>query len=140
MKTFETETGRVLVGRLERGDDILVALTDLCKRQGVTAGSLWAIGAVERGGVGYYDQKEGRYIENRFDSGMEIVALQGNVSLKEDEVFLHCHAILADREGRCFGGHLLEGNIAFACEFTIEAHPGAALNRTGDPATGLMLW
>jgi predicted DNA-binding protein with PD1-like motif len=140
MKTFETEAGRVLMGRLERGDDVLGALTGLCKQKGITAGAVWAIGAVERGGVGYYDQKEGRYLENRFDSGMEIVALQGNVSEKNGEVFLHCHVVLADREGRCFGGHLLEGNLAFACEFTIAEFRGIALNRTEDPATGLMLW
>jgi predicted DNA-binding protein with PD1-like motif len=140
MKIFETEAGGVLVGRLERGDDVLTTLTGLCRQRGITAGSLWAIGAVERGGVGYYDQAEGRYLENRFDSGMEIAALQGNVSLKDGEVFLHCHVVLADREGRCFGGHLLEGNIAFACEFTIVGLRGAALERTEDPATGLTLW
>lgn len=140
MKTFETEASHVLVGRLERGDDILAALTRLCQQQGISAGSIWAIGAVERGGVGYYDQEQGRYLENRFDRGMEIVTLQGNVSLKAGEVFLHCHVVLADREGRCFGGHLLDGNIAFACEFAIADCRGATLERTKDSATGLMLW
>ena len=140
MKTFETGAGRMLVGRLERGDDVLGALTGLCKQKGITAGAVWAIGAVERGGVGYYDQQEGRYLENRFDSGMEIVALQGNISEKEGELFLHCHVVLSDRKGHCFGGHLLEGNQAFACEFTIVELKDITLNRTGDPATGLMLW
>ena len=64
----------------------------------------------------------------------------GNISRKDDEIFLHCHVTLADSEGRCFGGHLLDGNVAVACEFTVAVPEGAAPERTHDEDTGLALW
>ncbi len=140
MKSFLFEGQRILLGRLDRGDDILDGLTEFCIRHGVAAGSIHGLGAVERGGVGYYDQEAAAYREIRFDRGMEIACLVGNISRKEDEVFLHCHVVLADGDGRCFGGHLVEGNVAFACEFTVIAAEGTPPERTLDEATGLMLW
>jgi predicted DNA-binding protein with PD1-like motif len=140
MKSFGFERQRTYLGRLERGDDVLLGLTKFCKEQGIQAGGLSAIGAVERGGVGYYDQAGREYRENRFEQGMEIASLTGNISLKNNEVFLHCHVILADAEGRCFGGHLLEGNVAFACEFAVSALDGRPPVRTHEEKTGLMIW
>lgn len=140
MKSFSFDGGKVLLGRLERGDDILRELTEFCVQQEVNAGSIQALGAVEHGAVGYYDQETSGYREIRFDEGMEIASLVGNISRKEGEVFLHCHITLADRKGRCFGGHLVEGNVAFACEFAISALEGPVPERTHDEATGLMIW
>ncbi len=140
MKSFSFGGQRVLLGRLEMGEDILRGLTDFCVEHGISAGSIQAFGAVQRGGVGYYDQEAATYREIRFEEGMEIASLVGNISQKQGETFLHCHIILADEEGRCFGGHLLEGNVAFACEFAVTALEGTAPERTRDDATGLMLW
>jgi predicted DNA-binding protein with PD1-like motif len=140
MKSLSFEGQRVLLGRLEKGEDILRGLTEFCVLHGVRVGSVQAIGAVQRGGVGYYDQAATTYRETHFDEGMEIASLMGNISQKEGEVFLHCHVILADAEGHCFGGHLLEGNVAFACEFVVTSLDGAVPERTLDEATGLMLW
>lgn len=140
MKSFLYEGQRVLLGRLEKGEDILNGLTQFCVSHGVGVGSVQAIGAVQRGGVGYYDQAATTYRETRFDDGMEIASLMGNISQKEGETFVHCHVILADAEGHCFGGHLLEGNVAFACEFVVTALDGTGPERTLDEATGLMLW
>ena len=140
MKSFLFEGQRVLLGRLEKGEDILNGLTEFCASHGVRVGSIQAIGAVQRGGVGYYDQAAATYRETRFDEGMEIASLMGNISQKEGEVFLHCHVILADATGHCLGGHLLEGTVAFACEFVVTALEGTVPERTFDEATGLMLW
>lgn len=140
MKSFSFEGQRILLGRLEKGDDILEGLTEFCVQHNVAVGTIHGLGAVQRGGVGYYDQEAGTYRETRFEGGMEIASLIGNISRKEGEIFLHCHAILADRDGHSFGGHLLEGSEAFACEFAVTALEGSVPERTHDHATGLMLW
>ena len=140
MKAFELDVQKVVLGRLERGDDVLQRLTEFCKRNGVEVGSIQALGAVERGGVGYYDHEARVYHEIHFDEGMEIASLVGNISSKDGETFLHCHVVLADKGGRCFGGHLLEGNVAVACEFAVTVLEGTVPERTYDEATGLVLW
>jgi predicted DNA-binding protein with PD1-like motif len=140
MKSFEYTEKRAFLGRLARGDDVLQGLTEFCKRSQVRVGHLEALGAVQRGGVGYYDHVSGVYRERRFDEGMEIASLVGNISQKDGDIFLHCHVILADRDGRCFGGHLLEGNITFACEFAVTDLEGNPPERSPDTSTGLDLW
>ncbi len=140
MKTFEFPTERVLLGRLERGDDLLEALTDLCRRQGVSAGTVQAIGAVEHAAIGFYDQRAGRYESISLLEELEIASLLGNVSLKDGEPLVHAHVVLADATGLCRGGHLLPGTSVFACEFTLRVLEGPALERTLDEATGLPLW
>jgi len=140
VKSFAFKKCRYFLGRLERGDDILAGLIDFCNQEDIEAGNISAIGAVESGGVGYFDQVASEYRQVRFDQGMEIASLTGNISLKDSKLFLHCHVVLADQQGRCFGGHLLEGNIAFACEFSIQALTGEPPLRLPDEATGLFLW
>ena len=140
MKSFSFERQRVLLGRLEKGEDVLGGLTEFCVQHGVMVGAIQAIGAVQRGGVGYYDQVNATYRERRFDEGMEIACLMGKISIREGDVFLHCHVVLANAEGHCFGGHLLDGNVTFACEFVVTALDGPVPDRMHDEATGLMLW
>ena len=140
MKTYAFENRQVFLGRLERGDDLLRSLTRFCKDLNIRAGSIQALGAVEKGSLGFYDQATREYQELRFEGEMEIAALVGNVSLRNGEIFLHCHAVLSDAEGKSFGGHLNEGTTVFACEFSVFPLLGPAPVRTRNEATGLMLW
>ncbi len=140
MKSISYSEKKCWLGRLEKGDDILASLTRFCHEHSITVGTVSAIGAVQEGGVGFYDQKAAAYREIRFSEEMEIASLSGNISRKDGETFLHCHVILADVEGKSFGGHLLEGNLAFACEFVITEFAGSAPERVLDKDTGLMLW
>lgn len=140
MKTFSYEPGRIVMGRLERGDDLLGRLTAYCVEQQIRVGTLSALGAVERAAVGYYDQATQQYHQHVFDQPMEIVQLIGNISSKDGETFLHCHVTLSDDQGRCYGGHLFEGTTVFACEFLVTELSGPVPQRHPHAATGLALW
>lgn len=130
----------VLLGRLQRGDDLLEALTVLVRQEGVRLGRLEALGAVEKARVGYYDQEAYEYRYLDFDQDLEILALVGNVSLRDGQPMVHAHLTLGDAQGRAFGGHLVPGTRVFACEFAIEVLEGAELHRGHDEATRLPLW
>lgn len=140
MKEFVFTGSRLLMGRLERGDDLLEQLTAFCHQHDIRAGAVWAIGAVERARLGYFDQAAGSYRTREWEQPLEIVSLSGNVSEKEGQPFAHLHAVLADEQGACHGGHLLEGCRVFACEFVVMKLEGEIPRRTTDPATGLALW
>ncbi|OPL16265.1 MAG: DNA-binding protein [delta proteobacterium MLS_D] len=128
------------MGRLSRGSDILEAVNELCRREGIRLGRVEAIGAVEKARLGYYDQQAREYRYNQLDRPLEITSLSGNISLRDGEPFVHAHITLADSDGRTYGGHLAEGNIAFACEFMVEVFEGAPLERRFDEETDLYLW
>lgn len=129
-----------LVGRLAPGDDLLGALEALVRERNITAGHVQFIGALERGALGYYDQKGRRYQTVTLDRHLEIAAGMGNVSLRDGGPTVHAHVVLSDDEGHCWGGHLIPGNVVFACEFTIAVLEGEAWSRHPDEYTGLTLW
>ncbi len=128
------------IGRLERGVDLLDALTERIRQAGVQLGRVEAIGAVEKARVGFYDQGSRVYRYLQFDRPLEILALKGNVSLKEGQPMLHAHVTFGDENGHAFGGHLAPGTVVFACEYILEGFAGGELHRGHDEATGLPLW
>ncbi|MEW6276624.1 MAG: PPC domain-containing DNA-binding protein [Bacillota bacterium] len=134
-------TARRIMGRLKKGDDLLAALTRECADAGIELGEVRALGAVSRARVGYYDQVARRYEYVDLDTPLEILALVGNVSLKDGQPFVHAHITLGDREGRAWGGHLAEGTVVFAGEFIIREYLSEErFERRFDEETGLFLW
>ncbi len=135
------EPGRLLMGRLPKGCDLLAELTRICQDNRITLGEVRAIGAVERAKIGYYDMQSREYQWLELDQELEILSLVGNVSLKDGEVFVHAHITLGDDKGRAFGGHLAEGTKVFACEYAIQEYKSSTrLQRLWDEPTGLYLW
>ena len=134
------ERGRVFIGSLERGSDLLAGLTDFCSENQIALGKIVGLGAVQRANIGYFDQADRIYRFMAMDRPLEITSLVGNISLKEGEPFIHAHVTLGDEEGQCFGGHLGEGNIVWAFEFKLEEFAGATFERVYDPETTLSLW
>lgn len=131
---------RCLVGRLAPGDDLLSALEGLARSQGIRAAQLQCLGALERGALGFYDQQAHQYRTLVWDRPLEIAAGVGNVSLREGLPVVHAHLVLADEEGRTYGGHLVPGNRVFACEFCFWVLEGESFSRYPDDYTGLSLW
>lgn len=133
--------GRKIMGRLAKGEDLLAALEKRCGDLGITLGEVWALGAVSKARVGYYHQAEQKYEFLELKNPLEILALLGNISLKDGKPFVHAHVTLADRAGQAWGGHLAAGTIVFAGEFFIQEYLAeVALARHYDEETGLFLW
>ncbi|PZN04842.1 DUF296 domain-containing protein [Thermaerobacter sp. FW80] len=133
---------RVLVGRLRRGDDILAALGGVAAQHAIAVGWVQLLGAVERARLAFYDQSERVYREFTLDEPAEILAGTGNISRTagSESPFVHLHLTLGDRQGRAWGGHVLEGTRVFACEYAIWVLEGPSLVRHPDAETGLKLW
>ncbi len=141
MLSVKIKPGRCFTGRLAKGDDLLQALEKICQDQNITLGEVRALGAVTRARVGFYNQEERKYYFLDFDQPLEILALVGNISLKDGKPMVHAHVTLGDHAGRAFGGHLAEGAPVFACEYVIYEHLAEQeLHRQLDQETGLMLW
>ncbi len=136
----EVQRGRLLVGRLDHGADLLGEITAICRDADVRLARIQAIGAVQKARLAYYDQTEKTYRSFEFSQPLEILSLAGNVSIRDGEPAVHAHLVLADAEGNAFGGHLAEGTVVFACECMIEELVGEEFVRNHDEPTGLPLW
>jgi len=137
---WEASPGRVWVGRLETGDDLVEEIERVCAEHDVRAAWVSAIGAVTHAKFAYYEQQEHRYLELASSEHHEITGFIGNISIRDDRPFLHAHATFGARSGAAVGGHLLRGCEVFAAEITIREMIGVELTRTPDEVSGLALW
>jgi predicted DNA-binding protein with PD1-like motif len=137
---WEAQAGRAFVGRLATGSDLVRELEAFCAEREVRAAWVSAIGAVSHAAFAYFEQEERRYVELGTDTHHEITGFIGNVSIRDDNPFLHAHATFADRDGGAVGGHLLPGCTVFLAEVTIREMTGVDLVRTPDEVTGLSIW
>ncbi|MGM0501555.1 MAG: PPC domain-containing DNA-binding protein [Bacillota bacterium] len=131
---------KIYQGRLETGDDLLTVLNEFIQDKDIKAGKISAIGAVQEAAISYYDQESKEYGAKKLDESLEIINLEGNISLKDGEPIVHAHIALADEAGNMYGGHLEEGTTVFACEFIIQEYEGEYLERGLHQETELPLW
>lgn len=133
------KTLRVIVCRFRTGDDILDCLNEAARENRITAGSFTAIGAAQKASLGYY-LGEGQYSSISLQGPLEIVSCIGNVSIKENQPFVHAHITLTDKEGKAYGGHLMpETRVGATFEVTFHAYDDVKLSRKLDQATKLFL-
>lgn len=131
--------GRIYFARLDHGADIINQITNLAEENGFETGALSAIGALSRAELGYYDQLSHEYGKISLEEPLELASCTGNISLRDGRPFVHAHAVLSDRTGRTWGGHLTAGTV-FAAEVYLQELSGLPLIRVSDSITGLKLW
>lgn len=143
MIAVESRAGRRVVARLVPGEDVVRAVVELCRRFKVHAGEVRIVGALRSAEVVEYDQGKRSYRPpRRFEAPMEVLSLQGNVSMDGDAPRPHL-MLVASRETdagmQMFGGRLLSGAV-YSCEVVLESWDDLALERKMDRDTGLALW
>ncbi len=132
--------GRIFIGRLSTGSDLVHEIEHYCAEQSIVAATVSLVGAVRRARYAYYEQREQRYVELESTGHHEISGFVGNISLRDDRPFLHAHATFADHSGATVGGHLIAGIEVFVAEVEISELADVSLVRSHDEETGLALW
>ncbi len=134
---FEYKEGIYII-RLSKGEEILSTLTEFCSRHQIQSGWISGIGAAQKITAGYYDLIRKEYIWKEFENVYEIIPLTGNISLKENKVFLHLHINFTDHDLKSYGGHLKSAIVNPTLEviiYKLDQH----LVRSFHAETGLYL-
>ena len=127
------------VVRLEKGEELVSCLKQLCQRENITLGTIQGLGACDHVVLGLYDVDQKQYHRKQFDEAFEITSVIGNISRMDDEVYLHIHINVADKDMKTFGGHLCECVISATCELFVRVIEGV-VNRFKDEESGLNLY
>ena len=61
------EPKRTIMGKLSFGGDLLDELTEICKKENITLGTVAAIGAVKKAKIGFYNQQTRKYQFNEMN-------------------------------------------------------------------------
>lgn len=123
---------------IPHNSDLLSSLKGAAERLGIEAGVFTVIGALKKAVIHYYLQEKKEYHKILLEAPLEIASGIGNIAVKDGMTIVHCHVVLADKDGRCFGGHLGEGSTVFAGEAYIRALDPKIM-RKYDDTTGLNL-
>ena len=130
MQVLKRENGVTLL-RFDRGESFPGALADYCAETGLeSAVVLCGIGMLSGTVIGRYDGRE--YTRTVLDDSLEVLSLQGNVSMKEGAPYVHLHVSLADHDFTARGGHLFEAEVSMVIELAmLELSPGLVRRPAG---------
>ena len=134
--------GRVVVLRLKPGTDLLDGIQSACERYGIHNGViLSAIGSLAR--VRYCDveplpEKKCGYGYGKIlalDETIELTGASGVIcSDAEGAINLHIHMSLSDKNGKAYGGHLVQGTtVLMTADIVLGEIEGLAMLREYDP-------
>lgn len=137
MKIVASNQGHHMLS-FERGEEVISLLIDFAKTLDLQAGFFCGIGAVEAVTLSFYNTETKEYEDLALELPMEIASLNGNISMLDDEPFVHMHGAFADNNMEMRGGHVKRLVVSGTCEVSFVSMPGR-VNRTYDPATGLNL-
>lgn len=137
-----SQSSRVLVVRVGRGEALQESLVALMKEQGARAATvLSAHGALESVTFDSYDPRGRSFGDVRtFGGAIELLSLTGHLMLQgASEVDSFVHITVARDTGNgveLVGGRLIEAPV-LAVELTLMVHDDLALERVPDAATGI---
>ena len=130
----------IIIGKIKKDSFLLEKLSEIVKENKINCGIILGIGAIQNLNFGFYNQEKHEYKTITINKPLEVLNLTGNISIKENSPFVHCHITCADEDGKVYGGHLFEGTKVFAFEYKIFEVEGKFLIRNFDNLTGLFLW
>ncbi|MBQ9326848.1 MAG: DNA-binding protein [Clostridia bacterium] len=131
--------GSHVIIRLDRGEEVLTALTEICRQEQISLATIEGLGAIDHAIVCVYDVPTKTFYRQTFDEPMEISHLGGTVTQKDGDVYLHVHATLCDRNLLAHGGHVNELRVSATCEIVLHCIAGT-VDREYNEAIGLNLF
>ena len=134
---FKNNNRRYFI-KLDTGEEIIDTITKFAQEQNITAAAFFGIGAVKSVELGFFNPKLKKYHFKKFDGPLEVVSLSGNISLVDNQPFLHVRGVFGDDNFQTIAGHVKSAVVAPTCEIFL-INSDLKLPRTLDQATGLKL-
>lgn len=122
----------------KKGQFVVEQITRHCKDKGIMNASFTGLGAVDYIECGYYNLAQQNYAFTTYDALCEVVSMTGNVMLRDEQPFVHLHAVFTDTKNNAFGGHVQEMRVGATLEVVMHTYP-TKKERRHDPETGLHL-
>lgn len=130
----------IFIVRIDKGDSVIDGLTEFARENGIKSGIIAGIGAVLDPVISYFDVNKKEYVTKEFKGEYELLACNGNFSVKEGEVFPHLHVVLGARDFSTIGGHLNSCRVSGAGEFFVKPLSEITIGRRYSEEVGLFIW
>jgi uncharacterized protein len=143
VEAAEARAGRIIVGRLHPGTDLVRGLEAACQQHGVRfAAVLACYGSLSNAGFKFLQLPEGetrpRLVGHRVDERVEFMGGQGLICEgAEGGRETHLHGSISDATGAVLGGHFVpaENEVYNNMDFVLQELTDVRLIRAWDEAT-----
>ena len=117
---------------IEKNELVMKTITKFCISEGIKNAKVSGIGAVKNTEIGAYDILNKEYIRKQYPRTLELVSFEGNVTLKEEQPFVHSHVVLSNHDMKTIGGHLFETTISAVGEFFLKSFDGNGFRKLNE--------
>ena len=133
----------VIYLRLDRGDEVLSSILDVCEKEGIKSCVFSGIGGCDYAKLGTFRPEQGTYGEYEKRGMLELVSLNGDVKDSEQGPLIHAHACLSFEENgeiKLTGGHLLSLRVLITAEIEIRPVVGGVIKTKPGQIPGPKVW
>ena len=104
--------------QLEPHEELTRELKKFCDEKNIKNATVSAIGAINSVTLGFYNTQTQDYTEQSMHKGFELSSLYGHITTDEttNELSLHLHATICDKDFRTYGGHLFRAIVSKTIE------------------------
>lgn len=81
--------GQDVVVRMDRGEEILDCIRQVCEKEHILLGSVSGIGAIGEVTLGVFNREKFIYEKRDYTGDMEIASCSGNISTMKGKNYLH---------------------------------------------------
>ncbi|RIP35967.1 DUF296 domain-containing protein [Staphylococcus gallinarum] len=132
------EDNNTIVLVLEKGEDIVEAVTDVAREKNGRFGTVSGIGACSEVELNFYNLETKTYEKKLIQEALELTSLLGNISHIDDKPFAHLHATLGTNKYETYSGHLSKATVSATAEIIITM-TNLDINRKFNDEIGLNL-
>lgn len=131
--------------RLDRGDELMSAILDMCSRENVRAATFGGIGGCSDAEIQVFYPERGAFETERVEGLLELVNVTGNVISDDNgQLHSHAHAQFAYRdetgEQQIAAGHLKATTVRYTAEIELRPVINGTIGAILDPETGTYFW
>ena len=130
--------------RMDKGDEIVATILDVCRREGIPSATFIGIGGCQDAEIQVFRPERGEFETERVEGLLELVSLTGNIILRENgELSYHAHALFAYQgaDGQCIAaGHLKSSTVLYTAEIELRPVEGGVIGASLDPETNTCFW
>ena len=130
--------------RLDRGDEIISSILDICRKEQIASAIYSGIGGCQEAQIQTYIPANSSFETQTLRGMLELVSLTGNV-VRDDAgaYYHHTHAAFSYKEGdrHCMAaGHIKSITVLYTAEVELRPVLGGEIKRQYDPETGTGFW
>lgn len=122
----------------ETGEQVNEQIVEFAREHEIHAAQLSGIGGFQGVTLGYFDWETKDYKPIRIREQVELVSLNGNISMDDGNPKLHAHVVIGKVDGSAWAGHLLSATVRPTLELILVESP-SYLRRVVDRASRLPL-